>query len=81
MPSAAFSDPDQEQAQPAGQRVGPEALLPVVDRTQIERRLQIPSGLLYLEELLGAECHLLGGEGGLRGPEEEPAAQPLRHRG
>src|SRR5579875_188007 len=78
LASAVLDDPDQEQAQPAEQDVGPDALLAAVeDGAQIEGGLHIPPGPLDLEELLVAERHLFGGGGGVGGPEQELAVEAL----
>ena len=58
---APFSDPDQEQGEPAEQEVGADAWFePVEHRAQLDGGLQVAEPAFGLQQVLVAQCDVLG---------------------
>src|SRR5215211_8086514 len=73
-----LGDADQQQGEPAQDHVGADAVFEaVVDGAELEGGLHVPPAAFDFEELLVAEPDVFGGEGGVRGAQQELAVEAL----
>jgi len=78
FPRLPLRDPDQQQRQIAEKNVGPDPLLlAVIERSQVERRLQRSERPFHLRKLLVAERHVFGRKRIVGGREQVFAVQRL----
>ena len=76
--AGAFGDAGQQQRQPAQQGVGADAVLqPVEHGPEQQVGLQVAEAALGLQQVLGAEGDVLGGQLGVGGGQQVLAVQPL----
>jgi hypothetical protein len=76
--AASLSDPDEEEREPAHQHVRADAVFEAVeDRTEEERRLEVPKATLCLQEVLVAKGDVFCAQVGLGGLEEVLAVEAL----